>query len=280
MFQSAGRYRVATISRISSSALETSVPPVAGLWKKVSSSTSSAWSVWRMKTMSTWLVAPRQEHVEQHVEPLGEILHVLGHRAGHVHQAEHHRLGDRLRLVLEAAVADVDRIDVGNSLRLGLRAASISACERRRGAPRPRSRRSPLRARSISSGLGRRKRDPPRHRAAASCGRPQCSRASPIPNSRRGEVFMLDLGEPPLGEVGQFEVVEEQVEEFLAASARSGTRPRRRPRPPPRGLAAAARRGRGSMSPSTNFLLPGSTWSRVPPGPRGSAARPCRRAGC
>ncbi len=60
------------------------------------------------------LVAALQEDIEQHIEPLGEVLHVLGHRAGHVHQAEHHRLRHRLRLRLEPAVAHVERIDVGD----------------------------------------------------------------------------------------------------------------------------------------------------------------------
>ena len=54
--------------------------------------------------------------------------------------------------------------------------------------------------------------------------------------------LVLGLGEPPLGEVGQLEIVEEHVEEFLA-SGRSGTRPR----PPlaglPRPAAALARAG-------------------------------------
>ena len=40
---------------ISISAVETIVPPVSGLLKKVSSSTSVALSVWRMKTISTCL---------------------------------------------------------------------------------------------------------------------------------------------------------------------------------------------------------------------------------
>ena len=65
-------------------------------------------------------IAPLQEHVEQHVEPLGEILHVLGHRAGHIHQAEHHGLGDRLGHGLEAAVADIDGIDERDAARLCL----------------------------------------------------------------------------------------------------------------------------------------------------------------
>ena len=95
------------MSRIASSALDTSVPPDAGLRKNVSSSTSSAVGMADEHDLDV-AIAPRQEHVEQHVEALGEILHVLRHGAGHVHQAEHHRLGHRLRLALEAAVADVD----------------------------------------------------------------------------------------------------------------------------------------------------------------------------
>ena len=65
-------------------------------------------------------IAPLQEHVEQHVEALGEILHVLGHRARDVHQAEHDRLRHRLRHRFEAAIADVDRIDERNALDLRL----------------------------------------------------------------------------------------------------------------------------------------------------------------
>ena len=53
-----------------------------------------------------------QKHVQQHKEPLGEILHRFGHRPGHVHQAEHHRLGVRPRYALEPVVPYIDRIDV------------------------------------------------------------------------------------------------------------------------------------------------------------------------
>ena len=109
-------------------------------------------------------VAPRQEDVEQHVEALGEILHVLGHRAGDVHQAEHHRLRHRLRLVLEAAIADVDRIDEGNALHLRLQRLDLG---RQFDASR-------LVCTSASSGLERRdrfrarppQRDASRHRTS------------------------------------------------------------------------------------------------------------------
>ena len=60
-------------------------------------------------------VAALQEDVEQREEPLGEILHVLGHRAGDVHQAEHHRLRHGPRRGLVPPVAQVDRVDVGNA---------------------------------------------------------------------------------------------------------------------------------------------------------------------
>ena len=63
------------------------------------------------------LVAPLQEQMQQHEEALGEVLLALAHRAGDVHQAEHHRLGVGHRLLLEAVEADVDRIDIGDHLR-------------------------------------------------------------------------------------------------------------------------------------------------------------------
>src|SRR5665213_3659809 len=60
------------------------------------------------------LVTTLQEEVQQHVKPFGKVLHVLGHRTGDVHQAEHHRLGDRLGMRLEPLVAHVKRVDVGD----------------------------------------------------------------------------------------------------------------------------------------------------------------------
>ena len=60
------------------------------------------------------LVAALQEQMQQDEEPLGEILLVLAHRARHVHQAEHDRLGAGLGLRLEALVAQIERIDIGD----------------------------------------------------------------------------------------------------------------------------------------------------------------------
>ena len=56
---------------------------------------------------------------------------VLGHRAGDVHQAEHHRLGARLRHRLEAVVAHVERIDVGDERGCGACSARARARARR-----------------------------------------------------------------------------------------------------------------------------------------------------
>ena len=109
MFQSDGGKRSIMMLRMASSALDTCVPPVAGERKKV----FLVHLLGRVRVADEDdldpLVLPCQEDIEQHVEALGEVLHVLGHRAGDIHQAEHHRLGHRLRLVLEAAIADVDR---------------------------------------------------------------------------------------------------------------------------------------------------------------------------
>ena len=129
-------------------------------------------------------VAAGQEDVEQHVEPLGEVLHVLGHRARHVHQAEHHRLRHRLRHGLEAAIADVDRIDEGNALGLGSQRLDLDQ-QARRGASRrcrPRiSASSSAICLPASAAAARRGAPSP----AARCGSPRCSPASPTSNSRR-----------------------------------------------------------------------------------------------
>ena len=49
------------------------MPPVSRLWKKVSSSTSSAVGVADEDDVDV-RVAPLQEQVQQHEEPLGEVL--------------------------------------------------------------------------------------------------------------------------------------------------------------------------------------------------------------
>src|SRR6185437_14077838 len=57
------------------------------------------------------LVAPRQEDMQQQEEALGEILHRFGHRARHVHKAEHDRLRVWLWHPVKAVVADIDGVD-------------------------------------------------------------------------------------------------------------------------------------------------------------------------
>ena len=52
--------------------------------------------------------------MEQDKEALGQILLALAHRGGDVHQAEHHRVGVRLRAFLEIGVAQVERVDIGD----------------------------------------------------------------------------------------------------------------------------------------------------------------------
>ena len=52
--------------------------------------------------------------MQQDEEALGQVLLPRPHRTRDVHQAEHDRVGLGLRLLLEAVVADVQRIDVGD----------------------------------------------------------------------------------------------------------------------------------------------------------------------
>src|SRR5882724_10025282 len=55
-------------------------------------------------------IASLKKHVEQHVKALGQVFHVLGHRAGYVHQTKHDCLRYRLRDGFETPVSYVDRI--------------------------------------------------------------------------------------------------------------------------------------------------------------------------
>mmetsp|Transcript_6685 Transcript_6685/g.27976 ORF Transcript_6685/g.27976 Transcript_6685/m.27976 type:complete len:940 (+) Transcript_6685:1270-4089(+) len=62
------------------------------------------------------LVVPRQEQVEQDEEALGEVLAAFVHRAGHVHQAEHDGAGRWHRDAGAGAKAQVDRVEEGNGV--------------------------------------------------------------------------------------------------------------------------------------------------------------------
>lgn len=59
-------------------------------------------------------VVALQEQVQQDEEALREILALFVHRARHVHQAEHHGLARRLRLLDAIHVAQIERIDERN----------------------------------------------------------------------------------------------------------------------------------------------------------------------
>ena len=61
------------------------------------------------------VVVPAEEQVEQDEEALGDVLACLVHRARNVHHAEHHGFADRLRHLHTIAIAQVDRIEIGNA---------------------------------------------------------------------------------------------------------------------------------------------------------------------
>src|SRR5258708_9278371 len=61
------------------------------------------------------LVVALQEQVQQDEEALRKILALFVHRAGYVHQAEHHRLTRRLRLLHAIHVTQIERIDKRNA---------------------------------------------------------------------------------------------------------------------------------------------------------------------
>ena len=62
------------------------------------------------------VVAPAEKEMQQHEEALGQVLFPLAHRSGDIHQAEHDGPGVRLGLRLEVAVPDIERIEIGYGL--------------------------------------------------------------------------------------------------------------------------------------------------------------------
>ncbi|MCY1441643.1 hypothetical protein D9M71_579650 [compost metagenome] len=72
------------------------------------------------------VVVPLEEQVEQDEEALGDVLGRLGHGAGDVHQAEHHRLGGRIGLLDQQVVLEVEGIEVGNAFDSGAKFGNFS----------------------------------------------------------------------------------------------------------------------------------------------------------
>ena len=156
--------------------------------------------------------------MQQHEEALGEVLERLGHGGRRIHQAEHDRLGGGLGHPLEAVVGQIDGIDVGDgaaqpllvleplaqlgnlggvggALRLGGGKLRLQLLDL--GLARPPQRHAP--AQALAHGAG-----------AVEAGGRAIAGVAGTRQPRRLQVL-----EPDLDEVGQLEVVEEQVEELF-----------------------------------------------------------------
>ena len=165
------------------------------------------------------LVAALQEQEEQRVEALRQVLHVLRHRAGDIHQAEHDRAGDRAGHRLEPAVADVDRVDPGDALaaaevffqldaqcrdavgliRLALQRGDLGLQRQRLRRLRP-AQRDPA-GQAVAHG--------PRQGKIG--GRAGAGIPRPVPGGVRA------LHQPALRHIRQFQIIEVEGEEFLPA---------------------------------------------------------------
>src|ERR1700761_3446955 len=159
-------------------------------------------------------IAPLQEDVEQHVEALRQVLHMLGHRARHVHQAEHHRLGHRLRHGLETAITDIDRVDERYPASLRLQGLDL---------------RDQLGAARLVLAIGELsfelsdlfrprlpQRNPPHQRPAYGAAYRNIRRRTGGRIAGALDALAFRLGQLALGEIGQFEIVEEEVYELVA----------------------------------------------------------------
>ena len=163
-------------------------------------------------------VVARQEHVQQHEEALGQVLERLGHGGRGVHQAEHHGLRGRLGHALEAVVLQVDGIDVGDAAAQALLVLELGAQRRDLGVVNRRLRLGgrQLGLELVDLGLRRApQRDAPAEALAHGAGV-----VEPGGRAVHGEAGARHLGrlqvlELDLDQVGQLEIVEEQVEELF-----------------------------------------------------------------
>src|SRR6185437_13961935 len=159
-----------------------------------------------------------EEDVEQDVEPLGQVLHVLGHRAGDVHQAEHHRLRDRLRLRLEPPIAHIHRVDIWDQAAAPHLAPQFLLQLRSAGAVFPvRAERRDFLAqlfqiawlRTLESDAPR-QAVPYRAQQGEIGGRPGDRIAGAVPSDGFG------VDDPPLREVWKLQILQEQIDELVA----------------------------------------------------------------
>src|SRR3546814_17108954 len=70
-------------------------------------------------------VAAGEEQVQQCVEALGEILHMLAHGTRHVHQTEHDSLRGGPGMMRIATIAQIDGVVVGNEPTAALEASAL-----------------------------------------------------------------------------------------------------------------------------------------------------------
>ena len=163
-------------------------------------------------------VVARQEHVQQHEEALGQVLQRLGHGGRRIHQAEHDRLGGGLRHPLEAVVGQVDRIDVGDGAAQPLLVleplAQLGDLGRIGGVLRLGG--GKLLLQLLDLGLARPpQRHAPAQALAHGAGAVEAGRRAVAGVAGARQLRRLQVLEPDLDEVGQLEVVEEQVEELF-----------------------------------------------------------------
>ena len=140
---------------------------------------------------------------------------MLRHRARYVHQAEHDGLRHRLRHLLETPVTDIDRIDERDPAHLCLQrldlgqkfdAPCLAAAIRQFGFKcRQRFRPRPPQC------------DPARHRPTDGPAHRNIRRRAGGCVTGPADALVFHLGKLSLGEIGQFQVVKEQVDEFFAA---------------------------------------------------------------
>ena len=71
------------------------------------------------------LVVLLQEQIQQDEETFGDVLVHLGHRPGHIHQAEHHGTGGWLGLLHVLAVPQVNLVNERDTPDIGLEIGNL-----------------------------------------------------------------------------------------------------------------------------------------------------------
>jgi hypothetical protein len=167
------------------------------------------------------LVVALQEQIEQQKEALGDLLHVLVHRTGDIHQAEHHRLGAGLRLFGVEVVAQVVAVEKRNLLQPRLQLGDLLVQFTDAPLEQGGLRRAQQRLTRVEQLLQLCPQwcadgDAPRQRRAHRAHDVELGRTAIADHAGPAQLEAVDPGQMAFDQIGQRQILEQEFEKLIA----------------------------------------------------------------